>query len=121
MKSNSILSILLFSLIIGLYSFSAKEKPTKIQTIQMEVNGCCKQCKDRIESALDVKGVRFAEWNKETKQLTVTYKTTQLNTESIHQLVSSVGHDTELMTAPESVYNALPGCCKYRGGTKCAH
>jgi len=41
----------------------------------------------------------------------------------VHQAVARVGHDTELVRAPDAVYEALPGCCLYErlDGEKAVH
>jgi bacterioferritin-associated ferredoxin len=108
-----------FMLASSLVSF--KNKTPKTIKTEFTVYGCCGDCKERIENALDTKGVQFASWDKETQILSIVYKTKLLSEEKIHQIIASVGHDTDKVKAEDSVYNALPGCCQYRGGKKCAH
>ena len=47
-------------------SFIAQNSKSLI-TQTLNVRGNCGQCKERIESAVDVKGVKYAEWNKKRK------------------------------------------------------
>jgi mercuric ion binding protein len=108
-------------LFIGLFAIAAQTKTPKLQTVSFTVEGCCKQCKERIESALDVPGIRYAVWDKETKKVEVTFATKKLSLDAIHQIISAAGHDTDRMQASDAVYAKLPGCCQYRGGSKCAH
>lgn len=120
---NKLIQIFAFSMAIMLASalVSFKNKTPKTIKTEFTVYGCCGDCKERIESALDTKGVQYASWNKESKKLSIVYKTKQISEEKIHQIIASVGHDTDKVKAEDSVYNALPGCCQYRGGTKCTH
>ncbi|MCF6364820.1 MAG: heavy-metal-associated domain-containing protein [Bacteroidales bacterium] len=79
-----------------------------------KVAGNCGMCEARIEkAALNVKDVKSAEWNKETKMLKITY-TGNVNKEEVQKSIAAAGHDTGKFKAKDAVYNALPGCCKYR-------
>jgi mercuric ion binding protein len=120
MKNIIIIQIIAAALFISM-GFVNHTQPKKVDTVTFKVHGCCGQCKDRIEEAMDIKGVRFAEWNKETEMLTVSYRTKKLTLEDLHRKVASVGHDTELFKADDKVYSELPDCCQYRGGKKCTH
>lgn len=101
-------------LLIFSINFAFAQKKAKVEILSMKVYGNCTQCKERIELALDTKGVKFAEWNVDTKELRVRYKPDKISIEQIHEKVAAVGHDTELKKAPDSVYQKLPDCCLYR-------
>lgn len=91
------------------------QKDTKsVVTQTLFVSGNCGQCKERIESATDIKGVKFAEWNKKTKILTVTYKPSVISIDEIKNKILKAGHDVDSLKANEDAYNNLPECCKYR-------
>ena len=79
-----------------------------------EVAGVCDMCKDRIENALDVKGVKLATWSIETKICNVTYNSEKITEQQIHKILASVGHDTQKYKASDDVYNNLHHCCKYK-------
>ena len=80
----------------------------------IKVLGKCGMCKTRIEDAAkSVKGVNDAVWNESAKMLVYSYKETVLKQDVSDALVK-VGHDTELGTASDKVYNKLHGCCQYR-------
>ena len=83
-------------------------------TITFAVEANCGDCKNRIESALDKKGVLKAVFNLESKILTVTYDPRKLQEIQLHNMVAMVGHDTEKVKASNVVYESLPDCCKYR-------
>jgi copper chaperone CopZ len=89
--------------------------------IQFEVSGVCGMCEERIEKALDVPGIINAQWDKETKKITVAYKTKLIDEMAIHQRIADAGHDTEKVKATDEVYANIHGCCKYReGGGSCS-
>lgn len=103
------------------FSFTYAPKPVKKLELAFEVEGTCSMCKDRIEKALDKKGVYKAIYETKSKLLTVTYDPRKLEEIQIHNMVAMVGHDTPLVTASEVVYQSLPDCCRYREGGKCEH
>ncbi len=71
-------------------------------------------CKARIEKVLDHMGIKKAEWNKTSKQLSVVYNSEKITEQKIHELIASIGHDTEKVKAKDEVYASLPFCCLYR-------
>jgi copper chaperone CopZ len=78
-------------------------------------------CEERIEKALDIPGIINAQWDKETKEITVAYKTKAIDEMTIHQRIADAGHDTEKVKAKDEVYANIHGCCKYReGGGSCS-
>jgi hypothetical protein len=94
-------------------------KPIKKSVISFQVEGTCDMCKDRIEKALDKKGIYKAIYETKSKLLTVTFDPRKLEEIQIHNMVAMVGHDTPLVSASEVVYQNLPDCCRYREGGKC--
>jgi len=98
------LSILLFA---GISVFAQEKTDT------FKVFGNCGMCKSRVEKAAKAEGATSAVWDKDTKIMTVTYDASKTSVEALQKKVASVGHDTELFTAPDKVYDKLPGCCLY--------
>lgn len=83
--------------------------------ISFFVNGLCDMCKDRIEStALNVDGVIWASWNKETKILTVKYME-EFSQDKLKKAIAKAGHDNDSYKASNKAYKKLHSCCKYRG------
>lgn len=81
----------------------------------MAVGGSCDMCKDLIEkTASGVAGVTSVAYDLDAEQLHFHFDASQTNVETVSKALASVGYDTELDKAPDDVYNALPGCCKYR-------
>ena len=83
---------------------------------EFTAKGCCTMCEDRIVAALDVPGVRAAEWDQFEEKTTVVYKPKKISEDRIQKLVADAGHDTDLHTATDEVYNGLADCCLYRSG-----
>ena len=110
MKSLRFMLIAVFA-IVTTPLFAQQSAPANSDTIK--VNGECGMCKNRIQKALKLDGITSANWNTETKLLTVTYNSAVITNEAIQKKVAAVGHDTEKYQAEDAVYNKLPGCCKY--------
>ena len=78
-----------------------------------QVAGNCEHCKERIETALDVKGVKRIDWSAKSGSVTVVADTTLVSPKDMQKRVADAGHDTPLYKAEEKSYKALPACCKY--------
>lgn len=87
-----------------------------VKTIKFEADGVCGMCKERIETALDIKGVKKATWDVETHLCEVTYQPSKVSEKEIHAAINAVGHDTEKSKAKDEVYNKIHPCCRYRSG-----
>jgi len=101
-----------FLLLLAVSSIAYSQSKTTTSTFK--VYGNCAMCKKRIETALDHKGVKLAKWDTKTKDLEVVYNNEKITEMQIHEIVASVGHDTDKVKAKDEVYAALPFCCLYR-------
>ena len=73
MKALKYISLLIFVFTSNsIYSQIIKPSPDDT-TISFKVYGACIQCKKRIESAVKGKGVRSANWDIDSKILSLTY------------------------------------------------
>lgn len=115
---NSKMIIALAVMLSIFASFQANAQSKKSQTESFKVWGNCGMCKKTIDGSLKISGVSKAEWNKETKMMTVTFNSKKIALAQIHKNIASVGYDTELETASDEVYNKLHGCCKYERKAK---
>ena len=70
-------------------------------------------CKKTIEAAALKAGASVANWNKETKVLTVEFKERKTNAQKIQESIANAGYDTQDVTAPADSYGKLPECCQY--------
>lgn len=116
--------VLLIALIFGIFAFTSvkaqnKENTESAATQQVDnttfkVYGKCGMCKKRIEGAVnELEGVQSANWDVESKMLTVKYDPSKVEEMDIHKQIASVGHDTEKVKATDEAYSNLMGCCKY--------
>ena len=105
-----------FLIILGLMGFSGVALGQGSLKTEFTAKGCCPMCEDRIIGALDVSGVRAAEWDQFKERAFVVYKPKKISEERIQQLVAESGHDTDRFTASDEAYGALEACCLYREG-----
>lgn len=114
--SKNIILILLF--VVGVVATNKLQAQTngKITTTEIEVKGVCGMCKERIENAAYIKGVKKVEWDKASGILTVTYRNDKTTEDAIHKSIADAGHDTNKAQASEEAYKKLPGCCSYKDG-----
>ena len=117
-KMKIIVAFIIGVFVFGFTQFSeAQEYSNKtVLTDSVSVEGVCGMCKDRIENAALIKGVKKVEWNKKTHYLVVIYKPAKVSLEDVQKEVAKVGHDTGKFIADDKVYNTLPHCCHYRSG-----
>ena len=107
MKLFKIFSILSISIAIANSSFA------QTQTETLAVSGNCGMCKTSIEKAAKSAGATTAEWNVDTKALTVSYASAKASLASIQQSVAAAGYDTRDVKAADAAYDKLHACCKY--------
>jgi periplasmic mercuric ion binding protein len=108
------LKLIFSTLFVLLFCLTAvgQSAGSKIETIK--VSGNCESCKTRIEKAAKVEGVSKADWSEKTQMLTLVYNPSKVKREQVQKMIAAIGHDTPKFKADVKVYNALPGCCKYR-------
>lgn len=102
--------LLLFISLFSISSFAQSD----IKTETFKVEGNCGMCKKRIEESAYIKGVKRAEWNKESQILTVIYRSSRTTLEDIAQSIAKAGHSSEKAESLEKDYNRLPTCCQYK-------
>ncbi len=95
--------------ILGAVSVFAGNKIEKFK-----VKGTCGTCESRIEKAAKgVTGVTSADWNEETKLISVSFDDSKTDVHKVHMAIAKAGHDTEMHNAPDEAYNKLHSCCQY--------
>ena len=114
--------VLVTAIALGLMNVTTLTAQTKekvqtkkgIKTETFKVYGNCGMCKTRIEEAAkSIKGVKSAEWDVESKMMTVTWNESKSSLDDVSNGIASAGHDTKWNTAKGDVYGKLPGCCQY--------
>ena len=89
---------------------------------EFKVSGNCGMCEKTIEKAAKVKGVTSAEWDMNSKILSLIYNSKKISADAILKKVAYAGYDNEKYLAPEEAYSKLHECCKYeRTGKKESH
>lgn len=78
------------------------------------VDGLCGMCKDRIEETAIDAGAKSADWNEDTKILTVSIDDLTHSISDIRYAIAQAGHDNGDFKAPDEVYEELFLCCLYR-------
>jgi len=79
------------------------------------VEGACGMCKERIEkNAIEQGKASTADWDVDTKILTVNLDENKTQVSNIKWYLSQAGHDNGDYLAPNEIYEELHFCCKYR-------
>lgn len=114
---------ILLSLAVAFALFSCGNKEEeKVTTEKMEgstlkstfhVWGNCETCKDAIENSLHVDGVTEANWNVDTKMISVTYDSTKISLDQVEKNIAAAGYDNVKYKGDDKAYENLPQCCKY--------
>lgn len=103
-----VISIVLFLIAAVLVSC----KSSTIET-QVHVWGACDLAKTKIDSAAKLDGVEKADWNKDSRLLTLKFDTTKVSLDNILKSVAMAGFDNERYFADDYAYEQLPDNCKY--------
>ena len=108
MKTLKIFSIAFICTVISTTLLAQK---TKTETFK--VSGECGMCEKKIEKAAKTAGASYAEWNKETKIITVKYNSTTSNLAKIQKSIADAGYDNAGAKATDDAYHKLDECCQY--------
>lgn len=111
-----LINVFIFSFLsLTIFNCDAQSKTDKkVETATFKVWGNCDMCKETIEAALDVKGIKSANWNTETKMIQVSFSPDKMTLEKIHDLIAASGYDTELKKGDDKAYAGLHECCQYK-------
>lgn len=105
MKTIQILFACLF-LVTGMSMAQSK-------TSTFKVWGNCGMCKKTIEGTAKTNGATYANWDVDSKMLTVKYTIGKTNEEKLQKGIANAGYDNVKYTAPDEAYDGLHDCCKY--------
>ncbi len=95
--------------------FSVKLQ-AQVVTSTVSVKGNCEECKERIENAADIKGVKTSAWDEKKQVITVIYDSKKVTLAEIEKAIAKSGHETGHEKADLKAYNGLPSCCQYENG-----
>jgi copper chaperone CopZ len=116
MKKVKLFITVLLAIFLGTQTYAQMQDHNNMSSSKTEtikVFGNCDMCKSRIEKAAKIEGVSKAEWNDETKLLTLVYDPMKVKSDDVQKKIAASGHDTEKFKADDKAYTGLPGCCKY--------
>ena len=99
---------------IALFSAMALGAQSKFTETTIEVDGLCGMCEERIENAAYLPGVKKADWDRETHQLTLAFRNDKVSEEEIIASINEAGHDVKDHLATDEQYANIHGCCRYR-------
>ncbi len=100
---------LLFALLMGLNVFAANGS----QTLQIQTDAVCGHCKERIEGkVVQLKGVKNATLDLNTKILTVTYNPEKVDAATIKKTVTETGYQADEIPGNGQQRKNLPHCCQ---------
>lgn len=112
MKTQHIVLSFIF-VIASVVTASAQKKDPTAKKETFKVWGECGMCKKTIEKAAKDSGATTANWDTDSKQLTITYSSAKTNNQKIQQAIAAAGYDTKDLTADNTAYDKLHECCKY--------
>lgn len=107
MKTLRIFSLI--TILVGAATISFAQ----VKSESIPVSGNCGMCKDNIEKAAKKAGATEANWNVDTKTLTLKYNSASSNTAKIQESIAAAGYDTRDVKAADAAYDKLHTCCKY--------
>ena len=70
-------------------------------------------CKNKIEKAGKVSGVKSINWDENTQQAKVQFDSKLISLDTIQKNIAAVGYDTEKFKASDKTFRDLPHCCQY--------
>ncbi len=107
----------LFMIAFCFIAFGIKAQST-IKTVTLNVKGNCEDCKERIENAADIKGVKVCAWDSKTKIAQLKYDPAKVSLDQIEKAIAKAGYEAGNAKADAVAYSKLPKCCQYNDG-KC--
>ena len=107
-KSIGLMVVFTLVSLMSVGQSSEKKKET------FKVYGNCGMCEKTIEGALNGKsGIYKADWNKDSKKMSVSYDPSKITLDQVKQRIADAGYDTDSHRAKKEKYEGLHGCCQY--------
>jgi mercuric ion binding protein len=113
MKTIKFIATAILAVTTSVFTFAQTSQNASSKTETIKVSGNCDMCKSKIEKAAKIDGVSKAEWNKDTKVLTLAYNPSSVTSDAVQKSIAAVGYDTEKFKATDAAYKSLPSCCQY--------
>lgn len=106
--------ILLVAAIFAGIQVQSQAQSKSITDTTFKVAGICDICKERIEDAAYIKGVKLAEWTQDSQSLRLVFKNTKISLKEVQQKIAEAGHAMPNFPETEEGYANLPECCKFK-------
>jgi periplasmic mercuric ion binding protein len=113
MKTIRFIATAILAVTTSVFTFAQTSQVASTKSETIKVSGKCEMCKSKIEKAAKIDGVSKAEWNKDTKVLTLAYNPSEVTSDAVQKSIAAVGYDTEKFKATDAAYKSLPSCCQY--------
>lgn len=104
----------IFKIILFVFISKPAFAQNSVKTVSFHVTGVCADCKERIENAADIKGVKKCSWDKKSRIATVILDEKKVSQAQVEKAIAKAGYDTEHEKADPAAYTKLPGCCHYK-------
>lgn len=102
------------TLLTVVFTAQSQDKKNRNAKYSIDVNGNCDQCQKRIQkAAYSVSGVKSANWDIESHQLSLILNEEKKSLLDVKTAIAKVGHDTDIVKATYEDYSNLHSCCKY--------
>lgn len=105
--------LLIAAILVGI-QVQSKAQSKSITDTTFNVAGICDMCKDRIEDAAYIKGVKLAEWTQDSQTLRLVFKNSKTSLKEVQKRISEAGHAMPNFPETEEGYANLPDCCKFK-------
>ena len=103
-------------LIIVIALFAISNLSAQSDTAKIKTSAQCEKCKATIEHQLNFeKGVKSADLNVETKEVTIIFNPAKTDINKLRKSIILVGYDADEMPADPKAYGKLHSCCKKDG------
>lgn len=112
-KFKMIKVVLKYFLIPVLFLSACNSNPPSVKEFTVHVWGNCEKCKVTIEKAAKIPGVVMADWDINSKLMTLKLDTVQTSVDMVLNSVAKAGYDNEKFYADDYAYGALEQCCQY--------
>jgi periplasmic mercuric ion binding protein len=102
-----------FQILFAFFFLLTGAVTAQTKTSSFKVWGNCGMCKKTIEGAAKNSGASFANWDTESKMLTVKYASSKTSVDKIQKGIADAGYDNVKYDGSNEAYANLHECCKY--------
>lgn len=97
-------------------STGVSAQKNKLEEVKIITSAVCDMCKERIENGLySQKGIVEAKLDVATKIVTIKFRSSKTNVETLRKYISGIGYNADEIVADKTAYDKLPGCCQLDG------